>query len=82
MALSDIQIRILTDLQLGGGRLLGLPHIDQFSEDDIYAAIKGLQQKKAVEVVGPPNLNSLIGMDVDELYLTEQGVRLLQAART
>lgn len=81
MALSDIQIGILTILQRANGRILDLPRMDQVAEDDVYAAIEGLQQRKAVKVIGPPNLNSPIGMDVDELYLTEQGARLLRGAR-
>lgn len=78
MALSDTQNAIMRMLAAARGQPIELPVIADKTEDEIMEAIEGLQKRQYVRVIGPPNGNSLIGMDVDELHLTPLGVGYLR----
>lgn len=80
MALSDLQNAIMRDLRDAGGRPIGMPVQPPASEDDVMTAIEGLQRLQYVRVVGPPNGNSLIGQDVDELHLRPFGVSYIRTS--
>jgi hypothetical protein len=81
MVLSELQTRILTDLSRAGNMIEDLPKITGHSDDAIEEAIEGLRKHGCVEVVGPPNQNSAIGKDVDELHLLQAGANALRSLR-
>jgi hypothetical protein len=81
MALSELQDWIIRDLGARGGKIDGAPTRAGVSADDIDEAIEGLQRLKYVSVIGPPNQNSAVGKDINELQLLPFGASYLQSAR-
>jgi hypothetical protein len=82
MGLSELQDWIIRDLDARGGKIDGAPTRVGVSADKIEEAIEGLQRRKYVSVIGPPNQNSTVGQDIDELQLLPSGVSYLQSARS
>lgn len=78
MALSQTQDAIMRMLAAARGRPIEMPLIAGNTEDEIMEAIEGLKKRQYVRVDGPPNGNSLIGQDVDELNLMPFGVDYLR----
>jgi hypothetical protein len=82
MALSQAQVLIMRMLAAARGQPIEMPVLPGKNEDEVMEAIEGLQRRQFVRVVGPPNGNSLIGQDVDELHLKPFGVDYLAALRS
>jgi hypothetical protein len=81
MALSELQDWIIRDVGARGGKIDGAPTRAGVSADDIEEAIEALQRRKYLSVIGPPNQNSAVGKDIDELQLLPLGASYLQSAR-
>ena len=81
MPLSELQNWIIRDLGVRGGKIQGIPPRAGVGADDIEGAIEGLQRRKYVSVIGPPNQNSAVGQDIDELLLLPSGANYLRSAR-
>jgi hypothetical protein len=81
MPLSELQNWIIRDLGVRGGKIQGIPTRAGVGADDIEEAIEGLQRRKYVSVIGPPNQNSAVGQDIDELLLLPSGANYLRSAR-
>lgn len=81
MALTDLQEWIMSELAAKNGLIEELPARAGISVDEIEQAIDGLSKRKYLSVVGPPNQNSYLGMDVDELRLLPFGVSYLRTNR-
>ena len=79
--MNDIQEMIMRSLSGAQGQLIGMPAYTDKSEDQVMGAIEDLQRRQSVRVVGPPNMNSLIGQDVDELHLLPSGAAFLRTLR-
>ena len=58
-----------------------MPAVTGVLEDQIIEAIEDLQRGKYVLVRGPPNMNSLIGQEVDEFHLVPTGAAFLRTLR-
>ncbi len=78
MALNELQNTIMQMLAAARGQPIEMPVIAGRTEDEIMEAIEGLQRRQYVRVVGPPNGNSLIGKDVDELHVMQFGIDYLR----
>jgi hypothetical protein len=81
MALSDDEVAIMRSLRTSGGRSVSMPKMLGRTEDDMMTAIDRLQERQFVRVIGPPNANSKIGQDVDELQLQPFGSNYLRFLR-
>lgn len=81
MALSELQDWIMRDLAARGGKIQAVPARAGVRIEDIEAALGGLQRRQYVSVLGPPNQNSDLGKDVDELLLLPNGVAYLRTLR-
>lgn len=81
MPLSELQDWIIRELASRGGKIDGAPTRAGISADDIEEAIEALQRAKYLSVVGPPNQNSAVGKDIDELQLLPFGASYVQSAR-
>jgi hypothetical protein len=81
MALSDLQDWIMRELAVNRGTIDGMPARDGVSIADMEAAIDGLRERRFLEVIGPPNQNSDLGKDVDELRLLPNGAAQLRNLR-
>jgi tRNA A-37 threonylcarbamoyl transferase component Bud32 len=81
MALTDTEVAIMRALAAARGLPIPMPALSGKSEEQIMEAIEGLQHRRYVRVVGPPNANSLIGQDVDELHLRPFGFDYLRTLR-
>ena len=77
-----MQVALMRLLAAGGGQLPELPALPGKTENEVMEAIEGLQRRQYVRVVGPPNVNSLIGQDIDELHLKPFGVDYLRTLRS
>lgn len=82
MPLSELQHWIIRDLGARGGKIEGAPTRAGVSADDIEEAIGALQHRKYLSVIGPPNQNSAVGKDIDELLLLPFGASYLQNAKS
>jgi hypothetical protein len=81
MALSELQDWIMQELRDKRGMIEGLPTRSGFTSADMEQAIDGLVRRQYVSVVGPPNQNSDLGKDVDELHLRPYGSDYLRTLR-
>jgi hypothetical protein len=81
MALTELQDWIMRELEARNGMIDGMPARAGVAVDAMEQAIDGLSRLKYVSVVGPPNQNSDLGMDVDELRLMPYGVGYLRTRR-
>ncbi len=81
MALSELQVWIMRELAVKGRALQGMPMRPGATTEDMEQAIDGLRQRQYVEVIGPPNQNSGLGKDVDELRLLPYGDGYLRTLR-
>lgn len=81
MALDELQVWLLRELTRKGGKIEGLPIRPATDAETIELAIEGLIKRDCVTVVGPPNLNSYFGKDVDELHLRPAGASYLRTLR-
>jgi hypothetical protein len=81
MALTDLQNWIMRELAARGGTLDGMPVRDGTTVEQMEEAIHGLRRLQYLEVVGPPNQNSDLGKDIDELRLQPYGVGYLRTIR-
>lgn len=81
MALTELQDWIMRELAGRNGLIEGMPARAGVSVDDMEQAVDGLSKRKFVSVAGPPNQNSYLGMDVDELRLSPYGISYLRALR-
>lgn len=63
------------------GEKYGLIERPSVDEEAMEQAIGGLSKRRYVLVVGPPNQNSDLGMDVDELRLLPYGTDYLRSRR-
>lgn len=79
MALTELQQWLMTMLARSRGRVQGLPSRPGVAVDVMEEAIGDLGQRGYVTIVGPPNLNSGCGKDVDEFLLTQAGVHYLRS---
>ncbi|RZL82715.1 MAG: hypothetical protein EOP66_04625 [Sphingomonas sp.] len=81
MALTELQNWIMRELGTYQGKLDGLPTRAGVDAEEMEQAIEGLVQRRYVTVIGPPNQNSYIGKDVDELRLQPNGVGYVRTLR-
>lgn len=81
MALTELQEWIMQELVRQHGRIDGLPTRLGANAEVMELAIKGLVTRRYVTVIGPPNLNGLMGKDVAELYLAPFGQGYLRTRR-
>jgi hypothetical protein len=81
MALSELQVWLLRELTREGGKIEGAPTRSGTDAEAIELAIEGLIRRDCVTIVGPPNLNSYFGQDVDELHLRPAGLNYMRTLR-
>ncbi|MDZ7283833.1 hypothetical protein N4G62_17530 [Sphingomonas sanguinis] len=81
MALSELQDWIMRELAANRGMIEGMPSRPGVSFADMEAAIDRLRDLRFLEVVGPPNQNSDLGKDVDELRLLSGGISYVRRQR-
>jgi len=81
MALSELQDWIMRELAKKGGTIGSMPVRAGVTVEDMEQAIDGLRRHQYLEVIGPPNQNSDLGKDVDELRLLPYGVAHLRTMR-
>lgn len=81
MALSELQDWIMRELRAKNGLIEGLPVRPDTDAETVEQAIEGLARRGYVTAVGPPNLNSYLGKDVDELRLLPNGAGYLRTLR-
>lgn len=81
MALTDLQNWIMRELATRNGLIDAMPVRAGVTAEEMEQAIDGLSKRKYLSVVGPPNQNSDLGMDVDELRLMPYGVGYLRTRR-
>lgn len=81
MALSELQNWVMRELGTKGGLIEGLPSRSGSNAEEMEEAIAGLIGRRYVTVVGPPNQNSDLGRDVDELRLLPYGSSYLRTLR-
>lgn len=81
MALTEVQDWLMGELAARNGLIEGMPARAGVAADAMEEAIAGLSRLKYVSIVGPPNQNSELGMDVDELRLMPYGVGYLRTRR-
>ncbi|RSU68155.1 hypothetical protein BRX37_25015 [Sphingomonas sp. S-NIH.Pt3_0716] len=81
MALSELQEWIMRELRERRGLIEGLPNRPGSTSADMEQAIDGLVRRRYVSVSGPPNQNSDLGKDVDELHLEPYGSGYLRTLR-
>lgn len=81
MALSELEDWLMRELGTRQGRIEGLPTRPGIEAEAMEQAIEGLIRRRYVSVIGPPNLNSTIGKDVDTLHLEPFGRGYLRTLR-
>lgn len=81
MALSELQDWIMRELAARQGFIDALPVRDDVTTEEMEQAIGALSRRRYVEVVGPPNQNSDLGMDVDEVRLMPFGADYVRTQR-
>lgn len=81
MALSELQNWIMRELAAKGGTIESMPERPGVTVEDMAQAIDVLRQRRYLEVIGPPNQNSDLGKDVNELRLLPYGVGYLRTLR-
>lgn len=81
MSLSELQVWIMRQLATQNGVIEGLPSRTAGDSEAVEQAIDGLIRRQYVTVVGPPNGNSYLGQDVDELRLRQYGVDYIRTLR-
>lgn len=74
MALTELQHWIMRELGARNGLMEEMPVRAGVATDEMELAIDGLRQRQYVQVIGPPNQNSGLSKDVDELRLLPYGV--------
>lgn len=77
MPLRELERWIMASLARARGNPIALPARAGTSENEMLGAIALLQRLRYVRVIGPPNMNSDIGQDVDELRLLPEGFMYL-----
>lgn len=81
MAISELQTWIMRRLGASNGMIEGLPSRSGIDAETMEQAIEGLVRLRYVTVIGPPNANSYMGKDVDELRLMPFGLGYLRTLR-
>lgn len=81
MALGELQVWIMRELKAKNGLIEGLPSRPGVDAETMEQAIDGLIRLRYVTVIGPPNANSDLGQDVDELRLLPYGAAYLRTLR-
>jgi hypothetical protein len=81
MALTELQDWLMQQLAARNGLIEGMPARAGVTLEAMEQAIAVLSRLKYLSVVGPPNQNNVLGVDVDELPLFPYGVVYLRTRR-